>query len=127
MPEQNSILSLLLNAAGFYGFFVVGVGLLVFVLAGVIVFLNRRPAVIATYLVAVPLPMMFAGLGSMYGLLTALVAMASPEVMPSEVATGAMGAIVMIMVGLIVTLPTMFVIGCGLFFRTLFDRNSATS
>lgn len=119
--EQRSVLSWMLMALGpFYALVIPLAGLAVFIGACCVVGLNRRPAVIAAFLVFLPLPLMIGMFGSVQGFISSLqiVAMAGATPKPSEVSLGISTGLFTTLVGLLVTFPSYFVLAFGLFLRT---------
>lgn len=113
------------NALGpFYALVIPFAGLAVFVGACVVVSFNRRPAVIAAFLVFLPFPLLIGLFGSLQGLISSLssIAMSGTSPMPSDVAEGISVGLFTTLVGLVVTFPSYFVLAFGLFFQTLFDK-----
>jgi hypothetical protein len=123
--ERQSLLSWAFNALGpFYGLLIPAVGLAVFIGACVVVATSRRPAVIAAYLVFLPLPLLIGVFGSFHGFISSLSVMANSAVTPKarEVAQGLSMGLFTTLLGLLVTFPSFFVWALGSFFRTLFDN-----
>ena len=103
-------------------------GLLIFGGACHLVVTKRRPAVLAAYLVLLPLPVLVAIFGEMKGMVSALTAIASsPEItVPTEhVAGGAAASLIAVLFAMLVSAPTYFVLAFGLLARTLYPPTDA--
>lgn len=127
MEPQRSYLSWMFSAMGpFYGLLIPFVGFILFIGACLVVGANRRPAVIAAFLVFLPLPMMIGLFGSLQGFIASLLIMASAGTAPkpSELAEGVSMGLFTTLVGLLVTFPGYLVLAFGLFFRTLAHKTS---
>jgi hypothetical protein len=111
----------MLKSLGFYDLLSLLAGLAVFVGACFVVARARRPAVIASYLVFLLLPLLFAILGGLKGAVasSAVLAGAEVEIKQWEVFAGISQALLMLLMALMVTIPSYFVIAIGLFVRTL--------
>ena len=126
-PVQRSFLSWMFNSLGpFYALVLPLSGLAVFVGACLVVCLSRRPALIAAYLVFLPLPLMLGVLGSIDGFISsfAVIATSPTAPKPSEVAEGISTGLFTSLVGLMVTFPAYIVAAIGLFLRTLSSRKA---
>jgi len=101
-------------------------GLGVFVGACLVVALSRRPAVIAAYLVLLPLPVLVGVIGYFDGKITAyrVIAMSEVTPRPSALAQAESTALSTVIVGVIVSIPAYFVVAFGLLARTLAWRGS---
>jgi hypothetical protein len=100
-------------------------GFMIFVGACLVVALNRRPGVIASYLVFVPLPLLIGVFASVHGLITALavIAMSDAGDVPVHVWAEAWSvALLSTFVGFFVSAPSYAVVSLGLFLRTLAAR-----
>jgi len=111
----------------FYGVLIPLTGLLVFLGACLVVMLSRRPAVIAAYLVFLPLPMLIGVYGSVEGLIACFSMSAMPRgtPLPAEVGIGISTALFSTVAGMAVSFPSYFVLAFGLFFRTLFSPKTS--
>jgi len=97
-------------------------GFLIFGGAAYLVATKRRPAVLAAYLVLLPLPVLIAVFGEMRGMVSALTAIASSPGMsvPTEhVAADTAASLVTVLFAMLVSAPTYFVLAFGLLARTL--------
>jgi len=124
-PVQRSLLSWMFNAIGlFYGLVLPLAGFVIFIGACLVVARSRRPAVIAAYLVFLPLPLLIGVYGSIRGFIASysVIAMSTSTPNPAEVAEGISTALFTSLVGLMVTFPAYFVLAIGLFTRTLFSQ-----
>lgn len=94
-------------------------GLLVFVGACLVVALARRPAVVAAYLVLVPLPLLIGIYGSVQGMIasTMVIADSLAEVRLSDLAEGISTALFTTQVGFWATFPAYLVTSIGLLVR----------
>lgn len=125
--QQQSFLSWMFSALGpFYGLLIPLTGFALFIGACCVVGLNRRPAVVAAFLVFLPLPLMIGLFGSVHGFISSLsiIATAGSTPRPSEIAEGISMGLFTTLVGLLVTFPSFFVLAFGLFFRTLMDKSA---
>ena len=127
-PVPQSYLAWMYNSLGpFYGLVIPLAGFVVFVGACLVVALNRRPAVIAAYLVFLPLPLLIGIFGSIRGFIMSYSVIATSVVTPkpSDVAGGISTALFTSLVGLFVTFPAYFVAATGLFVRTVTWRSTS--
>lgn len=128
MPaEPLSLMSWMMMSLGpFYGLVIPLAGLAVFIGACIVVASNRRPAVIAAFLVFLPLPLMIGMFGSVHGFISSfqIIATGGATPKPSDVAMGISTGLFTTLVGLLVTFPSFFVLAFGLFFRTLLEKPS---
>jgi hypothetical protein len=123
-PVQQSCFSWMFMALGpVYGLAIPLAGLGVFIGACAVVALSRRPAVIAAYLVFLPLPLLVGLFGSLHGSVTSSSVFAyyhlNPR--PGDIAAAISVALFSTLVGLGVTFPSYFVLAAGLFLRTVFS------
>jgi hypothetical protein len=95
--------------------------LAVFIGAVVVVIKVRRPAVIAAYLVFVPMPLLFGLLGTVTSLVSAfaVLSVSNVQLTNAEIMRGVTEALLFTHMGLLGTLPSYLVIAVGLFVRTL--------
>jgi len=126
-PQQSLLSWMFMSLGPFYGLLIPLVGFALFVGACCVVGLNRRSAVIAAFLVFLPLPLMIGLFASVQGLIASfsIIATAGATPKPSEMAVGISTALFATLVGLLATFPSYFVLAFGLFFRTLFEKPSA--
>jgi hypothetical protein len=106
------------------GFFGVAIPLLGFaILAGafVVVTVNRRPAAMAAYLLFVPAPLFVALFALAKGTVASfsIVALSDIELKQSELAGGLAESGLLLVAGLLATVPSYLVVAIGLFIRTL--------
>ena len=123
---QQSVLSWAITSLGpVFAPLILGSGVLIFLGACVVVLFQRRPSVIAAYLVFVPLPWLMGILGTCWGGLQTLSAIAMSEVAPkpSELAAGISTSLFSSLVGLVASLPAYLVVAMGLLIRTLWQRD----
>jgi len=107
--EPQSFLMWMFHALGpFYLVVLPLAGLVVFVGAILVVSLNRRPAVIAAFLVFLPLPLMIGLFGSVQGMISSLSVLATSAATPkpSDVAAGISSGLFTTLMGLLVTVPS---------------------
>jgi hypothetical protein len=126
-PVQQSYLMWMFQALGpLFGFLLPASGIVLFAGACLVVLLSRRPSVIASFLVFLPLPIMIGVLGSLLGFISAFSVIAASEVAPkpAEVAAGISTGLFSTLVGLLVTFPAFLVTSCGLFIRTVTWRGN---
>jgi len=126
-PARQSILSWMFQSLGImYGTAIPLSGLVVFLGACLVVALSRRPAVIAAYLVFLPLPLLIGVLGSVHGLIAShsVIAMSDVAPEPAAVAAGISTALFSTLAGMIVSFPSYFVLSIGLFLRTLLSPST---
>ena len=123
-PVGRSRLAWMFEALGpFYGLVLPASGLAIFIGALLVVALSRRPAVIAAFLVFLPLPLLIGIFGSIQGFIASysVVAMSPVTPKPSDVAQGISTGLFSSLVGLMATFPAYFVLAIGLFLRTVFS------
>jgi len=118
---ESSLSWMLRSLGSIYGLLILLAGLLVFVGACAVVVGSRRPAVIAAYLVFLPLPLLISALAVIYGALQSCLVLAASTASPrpSEIAWGMATVWCTLLAGLIAMLPSYAVLGVGLFVRTL--------
>lgn len=121
---QRSLLSWEFSSMGLYGFVIPFLAFVIFVGACAVVLAARRPAVIAAYLVVLPLPLLIGIFGSLHGFINALqvIAQASAAPKPSEIAEGVSTGLFTTLVALLLSFPAYFVVAGGLVVRTLLDK-----
>jgi hypothetical protein len=120
-PEQQSFLLWLLECLGLFGALAVLAGMAIFFGSWIVVFATRRPAVIASYLVFLPLPMLLAVAGALKGLVGvfSVVAMSGTELKQTHIMGALSETLVLPLSALLVTIPSLVVVGIGLFIRAL--------
>ncbi|MCH5374186.1 MAG: MotA/TolQ/ExbB proton channel family protein [Planctomycetes bacterium] len=121
-PVQRSYLSWMFSSLGpIYGLLIPLAGITVFLGACLVVAMSRRPAVIAAYLVFLPLPLLIGVFGSIQGLIAsyAVIAASTTSPKPADVAAGVSTALFTVLIGLLVSFPSYFVLAVGLLMRTL--------
>lgn len=120
---QQSYLAWMFMALGpLYGLVLPLSGFALFVGACLVVGLNRRPAVIASFLVFLPVPLLIGIFGSVHGMIASLsvvAASASEPEMGRWMAEGWATALFSTLVGFLVSAPAYAVLSLGLFLRTL--------
>ena len=97
-------------------------GLLMFGGACYLVATRRRPSVLAAYLVLLPLPVLIALCGWMNAMIASLTVIASSPnliVTTADIAEGTAISLLGVLVALLVSAPTYFVLAIGLLVRTL--------
>ena len=129
MPQRQSYLGWMFRSLGwFYTLVLPGSALLVFIGAVLVVAICRRPSVIAAYLVFLPLPIMIGAFGTVQGLIASYSVIANSTMAPmqSELAQGYSTGLFTLLVGILLTFPSYFVISIGLFLRTIFWQGGDT-
>ncbi len=120
IPVRQSRLAWMVQSLGcFYGLIIPLAGLVVFAGACLVVALSKRPALIASYLVFVPLPSLIGIFGSIQGVISALSFIGHAEPRPSDIAIGISTALFTSYAGLLASAPSYLIVGIGLFVRTL--------
>jgi hypothetical protein len=111
----------LIRSLGLWGLGTVLSGAAVFVGACLVVFLARRPAVIASYTIFLLLPLLLGALGAIKACVSSFAVLATTDVVirQSQIFAGLAEICVLLMTALTVTLPSYVVIAIGLFVRTL--------
>lgn len=128
--RPQSLLSWMFESLGlFYALVLPLAGFALFVGACLVVALSRRPAVVAAYLVFLPLPLLIGVCGSLEGFIRSLsiIAMAGGTPRAADVAEGISTGLFTSWVGLLVVFPTYFVLALGLFLRTLLAPANGSS
>jgi len=121
-PVNDSVLGWLARSLGpVYGLLIPLTGIAVFVGGLLVVAFSRRPAVIAAYLVFVPLPLLIALFGTIHGAIHSylVIAMSVTQPKPAEIAQGTSTALAASLVGIMATFPAYLVVSIGLFLRTV--------
>lgn len=118
-----------IRSLGICGLMTFLMGAVIFVGACVVVFRVRRPAVIASYLVFLGLPLLLGILGAItrpFGAPADFpftdVPLTDVTVPQSRILDGVSGALLSLRFAIMVTLPSYFVLAIGLFVRTLRTR-----
>lgn len=122
VPPPQSTLSWFLDALGpFYLVTLPLLGLLLLVGGLFVVFASRRPRVIASCLLFVPLPLLLGLQGMLQGMLRSFTNASAPETsqLIADVARSFSSAMVVPLVALLVTLPGYLVLATGLLARSL--------
>ncbi len=127
-PGEESYAEWVIRSLGVCGLMTFLVGAVIFVGACVVVFRARRPAVIASYLVFLGLPLLLGILGAVtrpFGGPSAFTDVAqSDTTLPQwQIFDGVSAVLLSLRVAIMVTLPSYFVLAIGLFVRTLRTRD----
>ena len=128
-PEGGSFLVWLVEVLGLFGLLALLTGVVIFFGACLVVFLARRPAVIASYFAFLLLPLLLAITGALKGLVGAfsLIARADVDLKQSQIFGNITEVLVLPLSALLVTIPSYFVLAIGLFVRMLLaDKGPAT-
>ncbi len=120
-PASHSYAMWVVASLGLLGLLMLLSGAAIFLGACLVVFLARRPAVIASYLVFLLLPLLLGVLGALKSFVScfAVIAMAGVTLKQSQICAGLTEALLLPWYALMVTLPSYLVIAIGLFVRTL--------
>ena len=96
-------------------------GVLILVGACYLLATKQRPAVLGAYLVLVPLPVLISLCGLLNGIIASLTVIGSSDAVVStaDVATATAASLLELLVTLVVSAPTYFVLVVGLLLRTL--------
>lgn len=107
------------------GLLIPALGFATFVGACVVVARSRRPAVIAAYLLFVPMPWLLAIFRIVSGTATSfsVIAMSDMTLKPSQIYSGLAETFLVLQVGLMATIPAYLVVAVGLFVCTLRAKN----
>ncbi len=110
-----------IQCLGFPGLLAVLSGAVVFIGACLVVFLARRPAVVASYLPFLLLPLLFGALGALKGCISSfsVIAMSGTAIRQSEIYAVVSEVLILPFTALLVTFPSYIVIAIGLFVRTI--------
>ena len=123
IPPGTSFAGWVVGVLGTPNSFIVLVsGLLIFGGAWYLLATRRRPAVLAAYLVLLPLPVLIAVYGVMSGMVSSLTVIASTpglSVTTEDYAAGTAGSLVEVLFAMLVSAPTYFLLAFGLLARTL--------
>lgn len=129
---ERSFLSWALKSLGtFHGLTVVLAGVAVFAGACFAVAASRRPAVIASCLILLPLPLMVGVCGALKGQIASLAVLsmssaAAAKLSGPDIAGGVAAGLLPLFVALLVTWPSYLVLAAGLIARTaLFKTGSS--
>jgi hypothetical protein len=120
-PGDKNFLLWVLECLGLFGTLAALAGLVIFFGSLVVVFATRRPAVIASYLVFLPLPMLLAVAGALKGLVNvfSVSTISGVELKQTQI-TGALAEVLVLPLSALLTIiPSLIVVGLGLFVRTL--------
>lgn len=128
-PAGESFASWLVRSLGLCGFLALLAGAAVFVGACLVVFLSRRPAVIAAYLVFLLLPLLLAIIGALKGSVSSFAVLGASDIQikQSQIFGGLAQALLLPLTALMVTFPSYLVIAIGLFVRALRAECQGTS
>jgi len=109
------------ESLGLSGLLVLVTGFAIFVGACLVVMRSHRPAVIAAYLVFLPLPVLIAVIGALKGCVASfsVLALTDVEISASEWYGGTAEMLLGLLIALLVTMPSFLVIAVGLFLRTV--------
>lgn len=120
-PVPESFALWVVRCLGLFGFLALLIGVVIFVGACFVVARARRPAVIASYLVFLVLPLLLATLQVLKGNVASfsVLARTGAELTQSQINSGVAQSLLLPFVALTVTLPSYLVIAVGLFIRTL--------
>jgi hypothetical protein len=118
------------SLGAFHGLAILAAGAAVFVGACLVVVKSRRPAVIASYLIVLPLPILVGLTRALSGQISSLAVLSmSPEAVAKvsgcDIAGGVAGGLVPLFVALMVTWPSYLVLAIGLLVRTVFSKTSS--
>ena len=121
-PAQMSYLQWMFTSLGpFYSLAIPGSAIAVFVGACLVVGISRRPSVIASYLLFLPLPLLIGMIASVHGMIMSLqvIATAGTSPKPSDIAAGIGMSLFASLLSLLLTFPSYLVLAFGLFLRTI--------
>lgn len=118
--EQTFAAWLMMNL-GLFGGLAVLVGAVLLVGAVFLVYLTRRPAVIASYLVFLLLPLLISIIGVLKGSVASFAALGMSDMAfkQSALFAGLAECALLLLAALVVTLPAYLVVAVGLFVRTI--------
>ena len=121
MPHPQSYAFWIIRCLGLFGLLTLLSALALFLGACLVVVLARRPAVIAAYLVFLPLPLWFAVIAMLKSYVSAfsVLAVTGAQLKNSQICAGLAESIIPVLAALMATLPSYLVIAFGLFIRTL--------
>ena len=121
MQPQKSYFAFVVDALGVAGTLMLIASLAVFVGACVVVFGNKRPAVIAAYLVFVPIPILIGIYAAVRGFVNgfAVVTMSDTDLRQSEILGVLTEAALLIQIGMLASVPSYLLTSIGLFVRAL--------
>ncbi|MGA2032992.1 MAG: hypothetical protein ABSG68_12085, partial [Thermoguttaceae bacterium] len=116
-PVPQSYAAWMIQSLGLFGLLMLLSGVAVFIGACLVVSLARRPAVIASYLVFLLLPLLFSAVGALKGSVAsfAVLAVADVQIKQSQIFAGLSEALLLPLSALMITLPSYFVVAVGLF------------
>ncbi len=129
-PGDQNFLVWLIQCLGLFGMLAVLVAIVLFFGSWIVVFAARRPAVIASYLIFLLLPLLLAIVAALKGLVAAfsVYAMTDTDMKQTHILGLLSEVLVIPLTALMLTIPTFFILATGLFFRTLFaEKNVSTA
>jgi hypothetical protein len=113
-----------IQCLGLFGLLTVLSAVAVFIGACVVVFKSRRPAVIASYMAFLLLPLLFGIIGALNAIISTFDVLAMTDVRIDVRQSQVLGFMAEVslfpLIALISTLPSYFVLSIGLFVRTIF-------
>ncbi len=124
------VLSWMFNSLGlFYGTVLPLTGFVIFVGACLVVGLNKRPSVIAAYLVFLPFPFLIGLFATFHGCILSFYYFSQNDSRPSlELILGNLSlALFSSLVGLALTFPSLLVLAFGLLIRTIRSEHSSNN
>jgi hypothetical protein len=118
-----------IQCLGLFGLLSMLSGLAIFIGAGLVVALARRPAVIASYMVFLLVPLLFGILAATNGTIASfsVIALSDTQLKQSQLAGGLAEAMLPLFSALGVTIPSYLVLAIGLFVCTLFAEQRSTA
>ncbi len=126
-PGQ-SLLGWMISSLSFSSALALLLGLMIFAGACYLIATKRRPAVIAAYMVLLPLPLLVSLCGELKGMVASLTVMAaSPEmqVTSADLAGGFANSLFSVLAALLVSTPTYLILATGLLIRTAKTGNES--
>ena len=130
VTDNQSVLSWMFHSLGlFYGTVLPLTGFVIFVGACLVVGLNKRPSVIAAYLVFLPLPFLIGLFATFHGCILSFYYFSQNDSRPSlELILGNLSlALFSSLVGLALTFPSLLVLAFGLLIRTIRSKHSSNN
>lgn len=126
-PGGESMLTWMIRTLSFDGLLLLLLGVAIFAGACWVVRRSRRPAPIAAYLVFLPLPLIFACFGALKGNIASLSVMSFTGEVPSsaDLSQGIAACLLPLLVALVVTCPSYFVVAFGLLARAMRAERTA--
>ncbi len=124
-PRMEPYFVWMIRCLGLYGLLTLLSGVALFIGACVLVCVTRRPAVLAAYLVFLPLPFLIGLAGALKGCVASFEVFARSGVEPksSEILMGVTESLLTPMMALTVTFPSYLVIAFGLFIQVLLAKD----